>query len=744
MHVRITRITPTVWRWMSLLILKTSEFVSGMECGQPGKMPVDVVSKSFPDVVKVVQKLVNTVFVYVQVHRATSPPICGVTWSTWEFLSTASAAIPGPNCDLIWFSPSSDLYVCARAHFLFWACTRPETLSALFFWCEDDITLMRDSRLAALSNCTVSGSAVLWIKKEHYSISEREKRKRNRNRTRHKGRFQLSEVFVVNSLKPHNVLPYQLPPSIPAAHANEGSSGIDWIFVAGKPATSWATFPPDPTWRCSASTHWLLICSTCGHHNRTTSFLVASRQWFCGKADRPSRIGCSHGSIFGTPGWNSRGAVVNCVGDDDAAVPNKRYKKEFGHGQLRCGTLFCNFLSNFTANEVPGAEIPAEHPEPCAEDPPEEPWTRAGGCHRFVTRDEPPSPDEQHRLLLARCLELRLLRQSDGGWHRVRGQTAFTARPNLMKRRARSRKVADDGAIGWHKDAGQTIICILSAHIPSSIAPRSRTPTDFCGNPSRLSQMPLNEPPQSRHWIFRNLDFRSHPPEADLPSWRECSPEDNDLAHFWLSPYFARIWICHTFLPFLFSQLVILAQISTWCLLKFLAPMALNTEPFRSVASLPGSTLVEATFTSCHCYHLDSSLRRNILCSTICPLLSAQVWKYTLSCAAVDDHRVSDSCRRMLCCGGCCASLQTTQRSPLHRAFNRRNRLGHVVGLLPGTIRKDFVTILFRQMHGVLHDGERRLNACCSLGYSWKQRAMTGNIFCDCSSCYIAACHYRK
>ena len=34
-----------------------------------------------------------------------------------------------------------------------------------------------------------------------------------------------------------------------------------------------------------------------------------------------------------------------------------------------------------------------------------------------VTRDESPSPDEQHRLLLARCLELRLLRKSDGGWH---------------------------------------------------------------------------------------------------------------------------------------------------------------------------------------------------------------------------------------------------------------------------------------------------------------------------------------
>ena len=36
-------------------------------------MPVDVVSKSFPDVVKVVQKLV-----FVPVHRATSPTMCGV------------------------------------------------------------------------------------------------------------------------------------------------------------------------------------------------------------------------------------------------------------------------------------------------------------------------------------------------------------------------------------------------------------------------------------------------------------------------------------------------------------------------------------------------------------------------------------------------------------------------------------------------------------------------------------------
>ena len=62
------------------------------------------------------------------------------------------------------------------------------------------------------------------------------------------------------------------------------------------------------------------------------------------------------------------------------------------------------------------------------EDPPEEPTE--GFFHEpepedatddeadaVVTRDEPPSPDEQHRLLLARCLELRLLRQSDGGWH---------------------------------------------------------------------------------------------------------------------------------------------------------------------------------------------------------------------------------------------------------------------------------------------------------------------------------------
>ena len=92
------------------------------------------------------------------------------------------------------------------------------------------------------------------------------------------------------------------------------------------------------------------------------------------------------------------------------------------------GTLFHNFQSHFTVKEAPEAETPAEHPEPCAEDPPEEP--AEGFFHELepedatddeadavTTRDEPPSLDEQHRLLLARCLELRLLRQSDGGWH---------------------------------------------------------------------------------------------------------------------------------------------------------------------------------------------------------------------------------------------------------------------------------------------------------------------------------------
>ena len=52
------------------------ESVSRIKCGHPGNMPVDVVSKSFPDVVKVVQKLV---FFYVPVHRATSPTKYGVT-----------------------------------------------------------------------------------------------------------------------------------------------------------------------------------------------------------------------------------------------------------------------------------------------------------------------------------------------------------------------------------------------------------------------------------------------------------------------------------------------------------------------------------------------------------------------------------------------------------------------------------------------------------------------------------------
>ena len=47
----------------SLTISDETESVSRMKCGHPGNMPVDVVSKSFPDVVKVVQKLENTVFV---------------------------------------------------------------------------------------------------------------------------------------------------------------------------------------------------------------------------------------------------------------------------------------------------------------------------------------------------------------------------------------------------------------------------------------------------------------------------------------------------------------------------------------------------------------------------------------------------------------------------------------------------------------------------------------------------------
>ena len=86
------------------------------------------------------------------------------------------------------------------------------------------------------------------------------------------------------------------------------------------------------------------------------------------------------------------------------------------------GTLFRNCRSIFTVNEAPEAEMSAVHPELCAEDPPEEPTE--GFFHHpepenatdvqadaVVARDEPPSPDEQHRLLLARCLELRLLRK---------------------------------------------------------------------------------------------------------------------------------------------------------------------------------------------------------------------------------------------------------------------------------------------------------------------------------------------
>ena len=57
-------------------------------------MLVDVVSKSFPDVVKVVQKLENTVFVF-------SPTMCGVAGSTWELMSTVSAGTLGLNYDLM-------------------------------------------------------------------------------------------------------------------------------------------------------------------------------------------------------------------------------------------------------------------------------------------------------------------------------------------------------------------------------------------------------------------------------------------------------------------------------------------------------------------------------------------------------------------------------------------------------------------------------------------------------------------
>ena len=96
------------WPWQSA-------FLSRMKCGRPGNFPVDVVTQSFPDVVKVVQKLMNTVFVDVPVHRARSPTMYGVTWNMWEFLNTVSLAIPGPYCDPMWFSPS-DLCVCARAH----------------------------------------------------------------------------------------------------------------------------------------------------------------------------------------------------------------------------------------------------------------------------------------------------------------------------------------------------------------------------------------------------------------------------------------------------------------------------------------------------------------------------------------------------------------------------------------------------------------------------------------------------
>ena len=37
--------------------------------------------------------------VRVPVQRAISPTMCGVTWSTWELMSTASTATPGPNYD---------------------------------------------------------------------------------------------------------------------------------------------------------------------------------------------------------------------------------------------------------------------------------------------------------------------------------------------------------------------------------------------------------------------------------------------------------------------------------------------------------------------------------------------------------------------------------------------------------------------------------------------------------------------
>ena len=138
--------------------------------------------------------------------------------------------------------------------------------------------------------------------KEHYCISEREKRKKEKTETpptmmvqtgaiailesrcSHtlscarfvrgvhvdrviQSRFQLSEVFVVNSLKAQSVVLYGWLISDCTAlscttscrtssrhrsqqpiqeHGNEGSSGIDWIIVAGKKATSWATFTPDP------------------------------------------------------------------------------------------------------------------------------------------------------------------------------------------------------------------------------------------------------------------------------------------------------------------------------------------------------------------------------------------------------------------------------------------------------------------------------------------------------------------
>ena len=43
-----------------LASLTTSEFLSGTKCGHPGNFPINVVSKSFLWVVKVVQKLENT------------------------------------------------------------------------------------------------------------------------------------------------------------------------------------------------------------------------------------------------------------------------------------------------------------------------------------------------------------------------------------------------------------------------------------------------------------------------------------------------------------------------------------------------------------------------------------------------------------------------------------------------------------------------------------------------------------